>query len=93
MIIAPENTHTYMRVMVQRDMGDVRLIQYSVYSKYQITIKHLHELHGKNTLIPHTRVINTLPWTDVKTAANINHRCCNCITDNVALQRKQEQNF
>ena len=42
------------------------------------------------TLIPHTRVVNTLPWTDVKTAANINHRCRICVIDNVAFAKKNK---
>ena len=45
---------------------------------------------GKSALnlIPHTRVKNALPWPEVMTAANMHHRCCYCIIDNVAFAQE-----
>ena len=39
----------------------------------------------KSVLIPHTRVKNSLPQGDIKTAASMCQRCCYCISDNVAF--------
>ena len=42
----------------------------------------------KSALLPQTRVKNALPWPDIKTAANIHHRCRYCTSDNVAFTKE-----
>ena len=43
---------------------------------------------GKSALIPHSSVKNTLPQPDINTAANMHHRCCYCIINNVAFEKE-----
>ena len=44
---------------------------------------------GKSALIPHIIFfLNAPPRPEVKTAANMHHRCCFCIIDNVAFAKE-----